>query len=58
MYTHPEIDLIFQNCGTWSELEKVCTAFCYLINIGEMSTLKTFQIRQLSTQRFRELENL
>ena len=58
MYSHAEIDLIFQNCKNWSELEKAATAFCYLINIGEMSNLKIWHIRTKSTERFRELENL
>ena len=58
MYTHQEIDLIFQACKTWSELEKACNAFTYLIKLDEFTALKIWHIRTKSTERFRELEKL
>ena len=58
MYTHPEIELIFQNCKTWSDLEIACNAFAYIIKLDELTALKIWHIRTKSTERFRELENL
>lgn len=58
MYSFLEIDYIFQNCRNWVELEKVCEAFCYLMNIGEMPKPQTSYIKEKASLRFREIENL
>jgi hypothetical protein len=58
MYSYKEIDLAFENCKNWDELEKVCNTFAYLITLDIMSNIKIWHIRTKSNERFRQLENL
>ena len=59
MYTNQEIEIILFSCNTWAELQKVCSAFDYLIKNGWInidSAEKEF-IRITALKVFTNLEN-
>jgi len=57
MYTVLEIDTIFQNCGSYSEIYTACKIFKQLYIDGYLTVLNYKAVSKLSTLRFIELTN-
>jgi uncharacterized protein YjbK len=57
MYSFIEIEIIFKNCLSLDELNRVNEAFASVIEDRDISNLKIFFIRKKRRLRLREIEN-